>query len=336
MLLFLSMDRVIEGDNTMFLIIDVLIKTVCYIGFFIGLWLLVSPLIIPMVKKQIQLNRYKNDLKIQSNRPIENKLIAHIRLLIYTVYSTKSYFPVFLFFMITVILFTITFSVVFKMINGMLFQLLFSVFIASLPYALLRVKLISIQVDSSYEAESLITKITNQYKINSRNMIIAIDKTIPELSDSPYSRKLLFKLSLGIKEYGNSEELKYLIYEFKYGIGTEWANMLGTSLFFSIHDGLDVTTSLNDTQNRLKIIKESHEKSKRDNHEAFALIKFIIPVLYLSFVLIAHKSFGFSLEKFFNYQFRTSLGIKAGAIVFGTMIINYVLYLVFRKPKYDF
>lgn len=300
-----------------------------------GLWLFVSPFVLPMVKKEIQVMRFKNDLR-STDMKHENKIISHIRLLLNVVYSTKSYFAVFVFFMISFILFIVTFSVLFSKVNGIVFQFLFSLLMGLLPYILLNVKLKSIQVEGSYEAESLLTKLSNQYKINNRNMTIAIDKTIQELKDAPYSKKALFRLSIGIKEYRKPDDLKNLIFEFTYGIGTEWANILGTCLFFSINDGLDVSESLDDIIRDLKVIKNAIEKAKRDNNEAFVLIKYIVPVLYVLFVFIAMKTFDFSIQKFFEYQFKTSLGLKTGTLVFGTMIFNYILYLLFKKPKYDF
>lgn len=320
----------------MFLIIDAAIRLICYLGFFIGLWFFVSPMVLPLIKKQIQLSRFKNDLRNSKNRKQESKFISHLRLIIYILFSTRSYFALFVFFLISFLLFAITFSTLFSRTYGIMYQTLLSLFMAALPYVLMRLKLRAIQVDGSYEAIELITKLTNQYKVNSKNMIIAIDKTIPELDNCPYSKKALFRLSMGVKEYRRPEDLKNLTYEFSYSLGTEWSKNLSTSLYFSINDGLDVSTSLDDYIEELKQISDSMEKAKRDNNEAFVLIKFVIPILYVFFLIMSVKTVGFTFEKFFNYQFKTAIGLRSGTIVFVSMIANYILYLLFKKPKYDF
>ncbi|GAI13690.1 unnamed protein product, partial [marine sediment metagenome] len=61
--------------------------------------------------------------------------------------------------------------------------------IGFLPYIYLRFRLKSLQLQGSYEAENLLSELTNMYKISDFNMISAIDKTIGTIKNSPLSKK---------------------------------------------------------------------------------------------------------------------------------------------------
>jgi hypothetical protein len=51
---------------------------------------------------------------------------------------------------------------------------------------------------------------------------------------------------------------------------------------------------------------------------------------------VAVTVFGFTIEKFLRYQFRTALGLKFAFLSFTSMFVNYIVMMVVKKPKYDF
>ena len=188
----------------------------------------------------------------------------------------------------------------------------------------------------SYEAENLLSELTNMYKISDFNMISAIDKTIGTIKNCPLSKKALFILSLKIKEYRSKEELQSAIDFFVAMFGTEWAALLGMSIFESILNGNNVSVSLDDILSNLKQIKDSIEKDKRANYEAFTMVKFVIPIIYVLSVFVCVKYFGFTLGKFFHYQFYTGLGIKFLITIIVLSIISFWSMYLLSKPKFDF
>ncbi|MBC8390356.1 MAG: hypothetical protein H8E13_20200 [Actinobacteria bacterium] len=211
-----------------------------------------------------------------------------------------------------------------------------SVLIGLLPYIYLRFRLKSIQLEGSYEAENLIAELTNMYKISDYNMLSAIDKTIENIKGSPLSKKALFILSLKIKDYKSRYELESAVDFFVSMFGTEWATLLGMSIFESIENGTNVSVSLDDILSNLKQIKDSIEKDKRANYEAFTMVKFVIPVVYVLSVFTCIKYFGFTLSKFFYYQFYSALGLKFFIAIILLSIISFWSMYILSKPKFDF
>jgi len=205
-----------------------------------------------------------------------------------------------------------------------------------LPYIYLRFRLKSLQLEGSYEAENLLSELTNMYKISDFNMASAIDKTIENIKNSPLSKKALFILSLKIKEYRSREELRSAVDFFVSIFGTEWATLLGMSIFESIASGTNVSVSLDEVLSNLKQIKSSIEKDKRANYEAFTMVKFVIPIVYILSVFTSVKYFGFTLGKFFHYQFYTGLGIKFFIVIFVLSVISFWAMRILSKPKFDF
>src|SRR4030067_1583560 len=127
-----------------------------------------------------------------------------------------------------------------------IFFILMSSLIGLLPYIYLRFRLKSLQLEGSYEAESLLGELTSIYKISDFNMISAIDKTVENIKNSPLSKKALFILSLKIKDYKSREELQSAVDFFVAMFGTEWATLLGMSIFESIASGTNVSVSLDE------------------------------------------------------------------------------------------
>ncbi len=125
------------------------------------------------------------------------------------------------------------------------------------PYALLRLKLYTIRIESSYEGEFLLTELINQYKINNFNMVEAIDASIAHLANAPQSRRLIFHMSLRLKSYSDRQDLERILYDFTYGINTQWSRLLMNNILLSIDEGLVVTSGLVDIQNELKRAKKS-------------------------------------------------------------------------------
>lgn len=145
------------------------------------------------------------------------------------------------------------------------------------PYLLLYMKLRAINVNSSYEADILVTELISQYKMNYLNMVEAIDQTIIRLKRDLYTRKALFRLSLDVKECRNREELEVIVKEFAFSIGTEWAILLSNNIYQAIAYRDDVREGLEDILNELIALKAVNETNKQNNSETFLIIKYVAP-----------------------------------------------------------
>ena len=313
-------------------IIDIVIRVFLYLMVLTGIWLFSGKYILRFFKKENKKYRFG----VKPVRQADNKFKAHIRLLLLLTLGRKDENSIFYFIFLSIFLFFITFSVFTGLFGISIYFILMSILAGFFPYIFLRFRLKSLQLQGSYEAVKLLSELTNMYKISSFNMISAIDKTIGTIKDSPLSKKALFHLSLKVKEYSGKEELQSAIDDFVAAFDTEWATLLGMNIFESILNGTNVSVSLDDILSNLKQVKSSIEKDKRANYEAFTMVKFVIPAVYIISIILALKFFGFTISRFFYYQFNTGLGIKLFITIVILMVFGFCAMFVLSKPKFDY
>ena len=313
-------------------IIDITVKIILYAMFFAGVWLFFGRYLMGLFKRSSRYNRSRKNAKDRK----ESIFIAHLRFLLQLNLGRCKESDVYIFISVTVFIFLLSFFILFSFFGSGPFSILISVLLGALPYMILRVRLASLQLEGSYEAESLVTELTSMYRINSLNMIAAIDSTIFSLTGCPHSKRSLFHLSLVIKNYRSTEELARAVDSFVASTGTEWARLVGMNIFESIVNGTDVQVALDDILSELKEIKAIIEKDKRVNNEAFTMVKFVIPVVYILSIYAAVKFFGFTFVKFFYYQFSTALGIKFFITIIALSILSYGAMFILKKPKFDY
>lgn len=316
-------------------LLNVLISVMMYLVLIIGLWTLFSDSILALLKKQLNKTRFRANLRKYEEQNKKSKLYNHLEMIFEIVYNTKNQFYIYTFILGTILIFILN-VIIFSRQSSVTFTILFSTLFSLLPYGYIRLKLSNIRIEGSYEAEALLSEIINQYKINYFNMIEAIDKSISFLDKSPYTQKLLFRLSLGLKEYRTEQDLEELLKRFAYGIDTEWIKMLSNNIYLSIEDGMNVTASLEDILKEIRQAKSSLEESKRLNTEGFAIAKFLSPLFYIISIYISVKYFNFSISKFFKYQIYTQLGFKFFVVILLLMVFNYVMIFMYKRRKFDF
>jgi len=312
--------------------IDIIIRVLMYALLLIGIWLFLGRYLVRFIREKNKGYRFKSN----SVEKPDNKFTSHIRLLIRITTGKEGKDSVFYFLFLSIFLFSISFTITSGLFGIGIFFILMSAFIGLLPYIYLRFKLKSLQLAGSYEAENLLSELTSMYKISDFNMASAIDKTIETIKGSPLSKKALFILSVRIKDYKDREELQSAVDFFTSMFGTEWAVLLGMSIFESVANGTNVSVSLDGILSNLKEIKSSIEKDKRANYEAFTMVKFVIPIVYVLSVFTCVKYFGFTLDKFFYYQFNTALGIKFFMAIVILSVISFWSMYVLSRPKFDF
>lgn len=303
-----------------------------YILLLLGLWFIFNRYIVALIRNKKTSYRFRTI--IQEKPSNINKLIKHIVVLITIVQDKKKKSHVYTFFILSIAFLVLAFLVLYKQIS-LISTLVLSVMSGLLPYAYLQIRLRNIRVSSSYEAEGLITEIINQYKINYFNMIEAIDKTIPFLKDYPYVKKSVTRLSMSIKDHKGEEELNEALREFTYSIGTEWAVMLSNNIYLAVTDGYKVVEALEDIQSELKDAKKALEDGKRNNNEGFAIVKFLVPILYFGTIYIAVTHFNFTIVKFYNYQVKTAIGVKFFLIIIVLYLFCVITIIFHKRQKFD-
>ena len=143
-------------------------------------------------------------------------------------------------------------------------------------------RLYRIRVESSYDADKVVTEIANQYKICGFNMREAIRKSEKYLASAPFCRKHIYALALCLDTYKTDEELKKYLDYFVFSVDTQWAKMLSNNIYFAVVKNFNVVEGLSDI---LKDIKNSYtvaESSKRENSESVTMVLSLHLSVFLS------------------------------------------------------
>lgn len=312
-------------------IVYIIIKVLIYILFFTGCWFLIGRFIPVLFKKDKKKSRFSS---LKGGR--ENDFYSHIRSLLYLTFGISGEDSVFYFLFFSIFLFLFCFVILTGFYGFSLLFIFISVFVGCLPYIILILRLKGLQIKGSYEAVNVISEISNMYKMSNYNMVAAIDNAVTSIKESPVSKRALFKLSLSLKEYKDKEELQKVIDEFVSAYDTEWAKILGINIYEAVLNGTNVELSLDDLLSGMKDIKTTIEKSKRANREAFNMVKFFVPVVYIFSIFLATEYFGFTFEKFLYFQFRTGLGIKLFIAIIAVWVASYFLTYLLSRPKFDY
>lgn len=216
----------------------------------------------------------------------------------------------------------------------LLLGLFFSFLLILLPFAVLRLRLQILQAKSSHEAMIIVSEISNQYKIYNKNIMEAIDKTILNLPPEIFSKKILLRLSMELKQYRNDDELVEIIKRFSYAIGTSWANMLANSIYVAISDKFDISSSLEGILKHISIIENNIRYGKKLTNEGFILAKYFAPILYLIMLIVMNKMLSIKITDILIYQFRGE-----GLEFFIVMVIVFILCMLeeylYKNKKFD-
>jgi len=315
-------------------IVDTLLRYILYGLLFMGVWILVYPLIMPSFSAR---RSFIRSLNLNNKQVHFNSVILkHLQRLLSITLGLRSNYAVLSFLILYIVLFALTFSFCLKLKFGILSVILYSLLVAGLPYGFLYIWLNSIRVSASYEGLPLVTELSNNYKIYYLNMIEAIDASIPSLKRQPYTKKALSRMALRLKQYRNAEELDDIIQEFNFSINTQWSMNLSNAIYLAILYGYDVTESLNDILDDLGVLKKIVETDKQFNNEAFLIMKYGGPLFYIITVWSLFKFFNFSLKKFIDYQFINPIGLRWFMYIVLAIIVNYIVFFMVRKPKNDF
>lgn len=297
-----------------------------------GLWILLGENILSFIREMVR----KESVLKKARRKKEHtsKLIKYLARSLSVVRKKDALHEAYLFLAGSILLFVFSFVFIVRL-EGIIKSFTLSLLIAIVPYIILQGRLRTIRIDGSWEGNSLVTTIINNYKQFNFNMNEAIDKTACSDQLSFFSRNNLLRLSLALKAYRTEEELDEAVKAFVFAYNTEWAILLGMNIKISAFDGTDVTLSLEDIVEELKAVSEAMEANKRFNNEAFTMIRFLLIPLYIFTVYISITGFGFTLKKFFQYQFFTSIGLNFGLITFSSIILCFIVYSFIKRPKFD-
>lgn len=214
--------------------------------------------------------------------------------------------------------------------------LIAAAFAAGLPYALLRLRLQILRVESSREGEILVTEVSENYKIQYFNMQRAIELSAAEIEEAPNCKRLLMNLAKGIQSAGSYDEIRRLLDEFRLSINTSWANILAVNMYFALTSGMQVTNALHDLSEAIVMARKADEYLKRENNEAKLMLKYLAPICYVMTVVGGIFFFKLTWKKYLIYQFQTTAGLTWLVISLLLYVGGVLIYLYISRGKLDF
>lgn len=210
-----------------------------------------------------------------------------------------------------------------------------AIFIISAPLLILLCRLQAIRVENSKEGDVMITELLDNYKMNYFNMQQAIEITALNIKEAPRSRKLLFNLSKGLNTASGDTDIKELLNDFRFAIGTSWADVMADNMYFALVSGIRVTEAMEDLIKTVEKARKIEEFSRRENNEGRLMLKYMAPCCYLLTVIAGIKYFGLSPEEFVKYQFMTETGMAWFIIAILTYAAGITARALLSKNKLD-
>lgn len=288
-----------------------------------------------IVKGKVGSTKYveKRNIDLKDINPDRNEFVKHIFALIIVSFPKAGANSVYLFYFSTLGLGALM-TVISARYLTVSYGLILTAFITAFPYMYLRMKLKMIRVESSYEGTMLVEELINQYKINYKNMIEAIDQTIINIPDSAHVKKALFRLARRVKEYADTDELRQSLNEFSFSINTQWAHMLTNNMYLSIAMDTDVVPGVEDILVELNIVNRVIEDGKRETMEGIMIAKFFIPGAYiiLNGAMIVYGTI--TVKGYLDYVMSPA-GIKSLLTILIAYILSNFANSTYNRRKFD-
>lgn len=282
------------------------------------------------------IRRFQNEedwLSVRREQYVE-KVPEHIRKLLQMTFSMGTRQSVRAFFLVSAALAGVTVFFAARWVSLFL-AVLAAVCSGSIPYLVLRCIVQERRVEGSKEGEVLVTEILNYYKICYCNMQEAVEAAALHMEGAPYCRQLLLNLSRGLQKTSSASEVKDLMEEFRFSIGTSWASILATDMYLACASGLKVTDSLADLAASMRQARKLEEMNRRENNEAGVILKYLVPAGGLLMTAGGIHFFGLTTEEYLQYQFGTGPGLTWLLLTLVAYIAAIAVYLLLSKRKFD-
>ena len=111
--------------------------------------------------------------------------------------------------------------------------------------------------------------------------------------------------------------------------------MLGMNFKIALVEGDNVYAALNDILSELRYVRDNIEAHQRNNSQAYRMIKRLFIPMYFFTVYLSINLFGFTLDKFIEYQVYNPLGRRLGILTLLSIIISNLIVTFSSRPKYD-
>ena len=207
---------------------------------------------------------------------------------------------------------------------------------AAIPLVLLRIKLSEQQSKSSREGIALVTELSRQYRMNSRNIFKALECTVSCDGDFAISKKHLYRLLIHLRAAASKDEIRSSCESFAFSMGTVWAEMLSVCIRVSAEKGSDVSEGLSDIASQLKTANRRAEERKRLNSESGRMTLILVPLLYIATMAVSVGYLGISPSELLKNQFLTKEGVLFFMMTVFLFFFNMAVLKLIGMTKLDY
>ena len=214
--------------------------------------------------------------------------------------------------------------------------LMFSLFLASSPYAIVRINFENLRKKTSFEGESLIINFLNAYRISNFNVYEGLEGIIADGQKELKSKSLILKMILELRQSGSPQKIRQIINEFGNAVGTNWSRMFAYNIQLAAEKGINVSFAVEDILLQLRDARKLYEERKRLNSEAMRIVVYLIPILYLFTIVASVVFIGIEPDKLIKNQFFTKQGFSLFNISAFMFIMNLIIMECISKQKFDY
>ena len=174
-----------------YLLLEMLFKITGYSTIIFSLWLLIGkPFLSSYIDSTVSnIKRKKRTKKLrqmakqqESEKTVQS--MNHLNMLLKSVFKTESTNAVQSFIFFTLTLLSVSFVFLFIFLNDFVLGLISSLLIASVPYVLLRLRLIAIRTRAQYSFMKEFHVLLQNYQTNNQDIYYAITTSYKQINDS--------------------------------------------------------------------------------------------------------------------------------------------------------
>ncbi|MGP1569929.1 MAG: hypothetical protein ACTTH0_03320 [Eubacteriales bacterium] len=214
--------------------------------------------------------------------------------------------------------------------------LMFAMFLASTPYAVVRINFENLRKKTSFEGEALIVNFLNAYRISNFNVYEGLEGIIADGAQELKSKNLILKMILELRQSGSPQKIRQIINDFGNTVGTNWSRMFAYNVQLAAEKGIDVSLAVEDILLQLRDARKIYEERRRLNSEAMRIVVYLIPLLYMFTIVASVVFIGIEPEKLFRNQFFTKQGFSLFNVSALMFVMNLLVMECISKQKFDY
>ncbi|MHB9093936.1 MAG: hypothetical protein ACYC21_04635 [Eubacteriales bacterium] len=316
---------------------EIIYKTLAYASLLAGIWIVIWPVLSPLVNQQIR--GYKvytrlRKLQLTANASQYRKkffIFRHLELLLGSTWPWFSETTVFYFVLLSVVLLSVSTAIYTRFTGGFLLAVVFGGLTCVIPYLSLLLVLCWKRSETSYELIPATSILLGKYRVNSRDIYYSLVDTIREMDQYKTLQRSFIKLASAIQSHRNKEDLENAVDVFVYQIGTSWARQIGIQIMTAQWENKEIERSLSNIVKDMGKAQEIMEQQKSSNQDTIQMGYFVPLIAFPASLFFLSKVV--TSGRYFYYQFKTTVGFTSFVITFLLCLAGFTVSLLLRKPK---